>query len=222
MRIRDQAGFSLTELLIASLIMIVITTALFTSLEQTELFFEDYSADMDLRQGARVVLGQMEDEFRMVGYDLGTVAEAISIADDGSFQFAGDVDDGDEDGACDASYETATDGGAERIAYAYDGAAGTLTRTVDCWNGVSWTLGVQSNVVLTNLPAGATIFQYFDGTGTRIPLGGGPLDAAGREDVRSVAIALEIADPEAESLLGEDRAALAMSQHITLRNRRDG
>lgn len=219
---RDEAGFSLTELLVASLLMIIITTALFSSLEQTEVLYEDYSADMDLRQQARVAMTQITDEMRMIGYDLGNLDESISIANDTQVQFVGDMDAGDEAGACDADAENADNGGAERVTYSFDAEGGTLRRVVDCWNGTAWTNGVQDSIVLSGLDPAQFLFRFFDSTGTRIPLGGGPLDEAGRADVRSIALEFGLSDEWVEDLIGDDRTDLTLSQHVKLPNRTYG
>lgn len=214
-----EAGFSLTELMVSSLVMILVTTALFSSLEQTEVLYEDYTADIDLRQQARVATTQIGDELRMMGYDLGNLDEALTIASDTQIQFVGDLDDADPAGACDASAENATNGGAERVTYTYDGEAGTLQRQVDCWNGNAWTLAVHDSVMLEGLPAGGFLFRYYDITGTQVPLGGGVLDADTRDDVRSVALSFDLKDADAERLLGENRTDTSMAYHVKLQNR---
>lgn len=215
---RDERGFSLTEVLVASLIMLLVMGALYTGLEQTEVFYESYESSMTLRQQARVSLGTMAGELRAAGYEMGDADEALSIADGTQLQFVGDIDDGSDDGPCGAGFEGASGGGAERITYSVDDD-NSLIRTIDCFDGASWTTGVEVTTVLRGLEPGLTLFEYRDVSGTVLPLNSGPLSSALREDVRSVEISLVIRNTDQTVGAGNDIPQwFRISQHVRLTN----
>jgi prepilin-type N-terminal cleavage/methylation domain-containing protein len=187
-----QEGFSLTELLVSTMVMGLAMGALFTGLSQTQVFYESYDAAMTLRQEGRVAMARMLGDLRTAGYDMGNVDEAIGIADSRELQFVGDIDDGEATGACDASFENATNGGAERVTYEL--VNDLLIRTIDCYDGSSWTVGVETATVLSGLAPGLLAFGYQDVSGMELSTDDGPLSADLRNDVRSVTINLVFED----------------------------
>ncbi len=216
--IRNASGYSLAELMIASLVMTIILGGLFSTLDSTQTFYENYADNSDMRQRARVAMDTMATELRYTGYDVGDLTEALSQADDTTVQFVADIDDGEASGPCDASQESATNGGAERITYSLNTGTGELTRTVDCYDGSAWIANVQSSVVLDNFDASSLLFTYYDETGTRIPLGGGSLDADGRSDVRSIEIYFGLVDDSETQLIGESNTNLQLRTTVRLHN----
>lgn len=214
----DDAGYSLAELMIASLVMTMTVGGLFSALDSTQTFYENYADNSDMRQRARVALDTLSTELRYTGYDIGDLTEALSVADDNTIQFVADIDDGAATGPCDASQESATNGGAERTTYSMDTDTGDLTRTIDCYDGTAWITGVESSVVLDNFDASSLVFAYYDVTGTRIPLGGGTLDADGRSDVRSVEIYFGLIDESESQFIGETNTNLQLRTTVRLHN----
>ncbi len=216
--LRNAAGYSLIEVMVASLIMTMILGGLFGALDSTQTFYENYADNSDMRQNARVAIDTMATELRYAGYDIGDLTEALSQADDTTIQFVADIDDGAASGPCDASQESTTNGGAERITYSLNTGTGELTRTVDCYDGSAWIVNVHSSVVLDNFDTSSIVFAYYDFTGTRIPLGGGTLDADGRSDVRSVEIIFGLVDETESQLIGETNTNLQLRTTVRLHN----
>ena len=214
----QEAGFSLTELMIASLILLVVMGALFSGLQQTQVYWESYSDDMDMRQQARVALDKITDELRMVGYDVGNIVDVMTQADDFSLQFVGDIDTGAADGPCGAAIEGSEYGGAERVTYTFDTNTATLSRAIDCWDGTVWIAGSAAAPVLTDLDVLTPIFQFMDATGTTIPLGGGPLDAAQRGQVRSVVVVFDLVDFDKTQQMGDAHTNLVLQTQVRLHN----
>ena len=130
-----------------------------------------------------------------------------------------DIDDGAESGACDASYENATNGGAERVTYALDTNSGDLVRTIDCYNGTAWTTGVETSVVTQFLDVTSAVFRYYDANGGQLPSSsGGTLSASDRAAVVSVEIIFDLIDTSKTQLVGETNTNLFMSTRVRLHN----
>lgn len=211
-------GYSLTEVMVATLVMMLVMGALYASLDQAEVFYESYDSSITLRQESRVAMGLMSGELRAAGYDLGNVSEALSIAGGSQVQFSGDIDDGDTDSPCDASFENAAGGGAERVTYAVDDA-NNLVRSIDCFNGSSWTTGVDVSTILTGLQPGLQLFEYRDVSGMLLPLAGGLLPAGLRSDVRSIEISLVLQDADQTvSVRNDGPEWFRLVQHVRLNN----
>ena len=184
----DDAGTGLLELLIAATILTLVVGGVLSMLTGSQNLFESQQADMGMRQEARVALDKIVRETRGAGYDIGTVAEIFSLATTSALQFAADVDDGDSDPPCAAGFENAVGGGAERLGYAVVGTQ--ILRSVDCWDGSSWTPEITSQVLVASVTSGQTVFRYFDETGAELLPGVGGLVAADRSpfDRRSTGI----------------------------------
>lgn len=217
--LRAQRGFSLTEAMIASLITLIAVGALYSGLAQTQVFWENYSGSVDMRQNSRVAIGQITTELRMLGYDVGSVADVLTRADNFDLQFVANVDQGDERGPCDAQMEANPDGGAERITYSVDSGTRSLLRAVDCWDGAAWIPMIDAAAVLTDLDLDIAIFRFMDRTGTQIPLGGGPLDADARADVGSVVVVFDLVDIDNTRFAGDEHTNLRIETQIHLHNR---
>ena len=111
----SERGFSLVEALVSTLVMGLAMAGLFSAFDSTGTFYEKYSSSSDMRQQARVGIDLISTELRTAGYDMGDLDEPLGAATDTSVQFVGDIDDGEDRGACDASYEDAANGRAQRI-----------------------------------------------------------------------------------------------------------
>ena len=214
----SEHGFSLTEVLVASFVMLLVMGALFTGLEQAETFYESYESSMTLRQQARVSMATMAGELRSAGYEMGDATEAVSIADGNQLQFTGDIDNGSDDGPCGAGFEGASGGGAERVTYSVDND-NNLIRTIDCFDGASWTTGVEVATVLSGLQPNLSIFEYRDISGMVLPLDSGALSEALRSDIRSVEISLVMQNTDQTVGAGNDIPDwFRISQHVRLNN----
>ena len=108
--LRNDAGYSLTEFMIASLVMTLTLGGLFGALDSTQTFYENFADNSDMRQRSRVAMDTMSTELRYSGYDIGDLTEALTQANDTTIQFVADIDDGAATGPCDDSYESATNG----------------------------------------------------------------------------------------------------------------
>ncbi len=215
----QEGGFSLVELLVATLVLGLAMAGLYSAFDSTETFYENYSASSDMRQQARVGLDLVSTELRSAGYDIGDLTEPIAIATDTSVQFVADIDDGASSGPCDATYESATNGGAERITYALDTTTGDLLRTIDCYNGSAWTTGVESSTVVESLAVGDAVFRFYDDNGAQLPSSsGGTLSASDRDNVVSVEIIFSLIDTDQKQLVGESNTNLFVSTRVRLHN----
>ncbi len=211
---RGTAGYTLLELLVSLLIVSLLLGGLYTVLFSTQTSFEAQQAAMGLRQEARIVLSQMAIELRMVGFDIGNLTELITDADTDRLAFVSDIDGGSPDPPCNAALEATPNGGAERITYRVVG--GDLLRSVDCWNGVAWSADSIDLPMASNLLSVKPLFRYFDADDVEIVPGGGGLTAAGRSQVRSIGIEIELEDPTV--IPGKPNASFSVRTRATLRN----
>ena len=130
--------------------------------------------------------------------------------------FAADIDAGSAETPCDATFEDAAGGGAERIDYRI--VEGWLVRTVDCWNGTAWTNAYTNQRLAQNLISDEPLFQYLDGAGNVLPSGSpGGLTAAQREQVRSIIITLLLENPDTQAL-GEENVRYRLQTRLGVRN----
>ncbi len=215
----SERGFSLVEMLISTLVMGLAMAGLYSAFDSTEMFYENYSASSDMRQQARVGIDLVTTELRAAGYDIGDLDEPLAMATNTSVQFVADIDDGKDSGACDASYENATNGGAERVTYALDTNTGDLIRTIDCYNGTAWTNGAETSTVAQFLDVTSAVFRFYDGNGDQLPSSsGGTLSTSDRANVVSVEIIFDMIDTSETQLVGETNANLFMSTRVRLHN----
>ena len=147
------------------------------------------------------------------GYGIDNIPQVFTIASATSIQFAADLDDGSPAAPCDAAFENATNGGAERITYSVVDTA--LTRAVECWNGSSWTAEVGSQALIWNLVAGQTVFTYFDEDGTPLT---GTLTSAQRDAIRSVAIRIDLEDDSYNHIGAREHTAYELSSQVEIHN----
>ena len=112
-----------------------------------------------------------------------------------------------------ATFETATNGGAERITYSVIDTA--LTRSVDCWDGTSWTVEVASQALVWNLVPGQTVFSFFDEDGNPLT---GTLTSAQRDSIRSVAIRIDLEDDSYNHIGTREHTAYELSSQVEIHN----
>lgn len=206
-------GFSLLELMISATLVAMILGGMLSLLTGGQNIYEAQSADMSMRQGARVALDKITRETRLAGYSIDNIAQVFTIASGTSVQFAADIDDGDSDAPCDASFETATDGGAERLTYTVTGT--NLWRSVDCWNGTTWTSEISNQLLIADLETGQTVFRYFDAAGNQMT---GTLSSAGRDAIRSVAIQLDLEDTSYSHLGDQVHSTYQIASQVEVHN----
>ena len=212
-----EPGYSLIELLIAMTLMLLIIGGLYTVLFQTQGTFEAQQDVADLRQQARVAMSQLTTELRMTGFDIATVPQSLPSADAFDITFVADIDDGNALPPCGAGFETAVDGGAERVRYRVNGV--NLLRTVDCWDGAGWNNDSTDQIVASDVLTAQPLFRYFDEAGAELVPGAGGLSPAERDDVRTVVITLNLQDPDLQ-VVGTPQVSFQLSKRVRLRNAR--
>lgn len=211
----DQRGFSLLEMTIAMALLGILMGGAMGMLFRTQVTYEIQQSEADIRQQARVALDLISTELRLAGYRIDNLTEVIDAAGDNRLRFVGDIDDSNAGPPCGAAYEDATDGGAERVTYEL--ASGELRRSVECWDGSSWTAEIDAQLLADNLTGDQSLFTYFDENGSVIG-GSGELTAAQRVAVRVVAVDLDLLDPEEPIEVGADHTSFRISGRIRLPN----
>jgi type II secretory pathway component PulJ len=191
----SQAGFSLVELLVSTLIGMVVMGA-FMGLSRFQLVtMQDQATQVDLQGTVRGIMQLFERDIRRAGSDpLCTKGfESISSASGWHIFIQSDLDG---DGAI--------NGDNEYVGYFYE------------WGGVYRYSGNQTEVLVNGLDVGGSALRYFDGDGEEIK--SDYLDADERASVRRVRIELQLADSSHGSNGSEEITASASSD-INLRNR---
>ncbi len=162
-------GVSLVETLLASLLLVLVAVPLFGMLEGSSRVFARGDAAAGIHNDLRRTADRLVRELRMVGYDPSATgcAAAFEVTGATTVRFIADAD---------------LDGTTERIEYAYDGAARTVTRQFWGWAGptcIDWGPGSGPQVLAHNVDS--VTFTYFDATDA---------PPAGLADVRRVTVAL--------------------------------
>ena len=75
-----QKGFSLTEVLVAVLITLIVATAVFQLFERNERLYRDQSLVTEMQQSARAAMSQISDEIRMAGQGVPRFAASFDSA----------------------------------------------------------------------------------------------------------------------------------------------
>ena len=210
-------GFSLLEMLIVTALVGLLMGGLAGIMQSGQNTFEAQQADMNIRQEARVALDLVMRETRLAGYQIANVAETLTVASPSQVQFAGDIDDGSDFPPCGNVFESAVNGGVERITYQL--VSGSLLRAVDCWDGGTWINEINNQLMTPNLIGLQTLFRYFDEDGAQIAAGGGALTAAQRSAVRSIAVSFDLLDSGTTQLVGDTHANFQITAHVALRNK---
>lgn len=215
---RGDHGYSFVELLISMLLLTLILGGLSTALFQGQATYDAQARAAELRQTGRVAIDELAVEIRMTGADIGNVPQALTAAGPYNIQFAADIDNDSNAPPCGAAFETATDGGAERLTYTL--AGGTLSRQLDCWDGVNWTneyanQGIADNLI--NATVARPLFRYFDEDGVELVPGAGGLTSAERDDVRAIEVTL-VLDDGVQHALADSIVDFEITTQVKLRN----
>ncbi len=209
-------GYSTLEMLISMLITSLLLAALYTVLFQTQATFKSQQDSMALRQAARVALDRIARDLRATGLGIDNLPEAVVEAHAGRLVFVADIDNGDSKLPCGAVFETAVNGGAERLTYTEQD--GTLLLSVDCWNGTTWTPEYTDQIVARDLVGTEPIFRYYDIDDNElvpgVPAG---LTTTEREAIRGVGLAIVLEDPSIQAL-GKPKVDFYLRTQVRLRN----
>ena len=210
-----EAGYSLTELLVAMTVSITLTGAMYSVLFQTQATTEAQLDQAALRQQARVAIDRIAEELRVTGFDLGSAPERLTDASATSIALVADIDNGDIAAPCGLADETAVGGGAERVSYRLQGT--DLLRSVDCWDGGAWGNEYTNLIVASNVQKVRPLFRYFDADGNELLPGTGTLNPTNRDLVRVVRIDLELLGTD-DQALGIEYVSFSLQTAVRLRN----
>src|SRR5262249_52761111 len=76
-----QKGFTLTEVLVAVLVTLIIATAVFQLFERNERLYRDQNIVTEMQQSARAAMSQISDEIRAAGQGTPRFAASFDSAD---------------------------------------------------------------------------------------------------------------------------------------------
>lgn len=215
MSMRSDSGHSMVELLISTTLLTICLGATYTTLTLTQESVAASAAAARQRQSLRTALDFVADDLHGAGYDLRNVPEAIIVAESDRVVFAGDIDDASALPPCGTPFESAGQGGVERVTFRLD--QGVLLRSVDCWDGAAWSAEFVDQPVARDLVGAAPLFRYYDDIGTELPAAGG-LNAAQRARVRAIGVRLGAQDPGRYFSSGNEHVASALETRVKLRN----
>lgn len=193
-------GFSLTEVLIAMLLMLVVTAAMLSAFRFQMFALKGQDVQLEMQEAARAVVDVMTREIRLAGYDP-TCAKTFAGIADARPQLLQLQFDSNEDGAI---------GAGESVTYAYDATAGEIQRNV----------GGTSSALVSDMPQNALGLSYYDASGTVLTSSGTPaaLTAAQRNMVRRVKITVMLQKPNPDPQNGSFMISRFVS-NVELRNR---
>ncbi len=142
-------GASVLEAVVASGILVLMAIPIFAMLEGGNRIFARGDAASGLQQDLRATVDRMARELRMAGYDPSATGSpaAFEVSGAATVRFIADTDG---------------NGTTERIEYAYDAAARTVTRQFWTWNGADWGAGSGALVVARNVDG--LSLAYFNAT----------------------------------------------------------
>ena len=79
-----QRGFSLTEVLVAVIVTMIVATAVFQLFERNERLYRDQNLITEMQQGARAAISQISDEIRAAGQGVPRYAASFDLAENES------------------------------------------------------------------------------------------------------------------------------------------
>lgn len=198
--VRNQKGTSLTDVLVATALgLITVTSAL--GFYRYQLFaFRHQSAQVEVQTAARAVLNLVISELRRAAGNPRCVPnfEGIAEASASRIRIRSDLDG-----------NGATDSSGEDVTYAFDSAAGRLTRT---------TAGVTEELSDSNFAATGFQLRYFDGSGAELVPSASGLTQAQRAAVRRISVALTLSRRAIDPRNNQSLSA-TVSSSADLRNR---
>lgn len=210
-RPRSAKGFTIVELLVATVISLVLSAAGWTFYRSQLRALIDQSARLDADEAARAAVAFMAREIRKAGLDpLADPPAGVAFTTPGA---KGVSDARPErllvqwDKNSSGAIETgAADPDAESVEYSYDGVNQQILRTV---NGTAQAL-------IKNVAAGGLSFRYFDANGNVLTPTGSPaeLSASDRDAVAVILVSLTV-----QAARATQPTAVKLSARATLRNR---
>ncbi len=212
--IAGEAGYTLVECLVAALLMTVIMGGMYSVLFQGQATFDAQQDAMGLRQQARVAMDEMATHIRMAGASIDNLPAPLVQGAPETFVFVADIDAGSAAPPCGAAVENALNGGAERITFRV--VNGALLRSIDCWDGATWTVEYTDQVIARDLVGPGPTFRYLDTDGVEL-VPAGNLTAAQLDLVHAVAIDLSLQDAE-QQVLPDSFVGFEMTTLVQLRN----
>ncbi len=197
---RPAAGFTLVEVLVASLLMLIVTATIFGTFRYQLYALKTQTSQLEAQQAARSMMDLMSREVRLAGYDPTCAKTFVGLNDAGPQRLQVQFDR-NADG---------TIGAGESITYSYDADLQQISRNA----------GSGAIALLGSLPGNALAFSYYDGGGVLLAPTGQPpaLSATQRNQVRRVKITLVVqrANP---APLNASPVVSKLTSNVDLRNR---
>ena len=85
---RSESGFSLVEMLVSAMIMVIVFGMVFTAFVQTRKISVRNQRDAEILQNARIGIDEMARTFRMIGYRRDTARGQVALIEAAPFQIA--------------------------------------------------------------------------------------------------------------------------------------
>ena len=213
-RVTGEVGYTLVECMVTVLLMTLMMSGMYSMLFQGQATFDAQQDAMALRQQARVAMDEMATNIRMAGASIDNLPAPLVQGAAETIVFVADIDAGNAAPPCGAAVENALNGGAERITYRV--VQGALLRSIDCWDGATWTVEYTDQVMARDLVGPGPTFRYLDTDGVEL-VPAGNLTAAQLDLVRAVAIDLSLQDAE-KQVLPDSFVGFEMTTLVQLRN----
>jgi len=194
MRLRDQRGFTLADMLVGMVLAVVAGAGAVTFISAQSRAMRVQAGQADLNDSSRGTVELMAREIRLAGYwPCGSSATApcpgacplvggsgrgiVTGATATFVRFQADLDGNGVIGTAAAATEDVT--------YQYDAANTKVTRTTGSGGGAS------TGDLATDVPAGSFAIKYYDSAGTELAPGDGGLTQAQAGAVARVSLRLE-------------------------------
>lgn len=182
---RKPSGASLLELLIVMAVLSLIMAAVYAVYQAGSKVFFKASQLSDRQEQSRTALNLMLRDIRQLGYDPSGAVSTLSLgtplltANQSTLEFVGDV---------------SRDGVTDKVKYAYDSTAKTITRQVAAWNSSTSSFGSYGNAAAVATTAGALTFTFYDDAGPpNTALTTLPLSSTDRQKVKRIVITITMA-----------------------------
>jgi len=155
-------GLTLIEILISTALLAVVATSVYLLYTAMLSTYTKGEVRAEIQQNARVVMAQIVQDLRAVGYDPSGALPLVGVPPNAALRAA--------QATCLSFVGVVAPGGAEtsvQISYRYDSSETTLHRRVDSWNPNAFTGG-------TFQPLSTSIqsmqFTYYDANGSALAL----------------------------------------------------